>query len=201
MPVIPGYGLLNQGAPWQTTQGTTLNTAATATISPQAPTAQDFQLPGQPGGLQWYQGMSLECEAIGTYASGGTTSNLTIFLAAGVSGTLGTTLLTSGALTLGTGTVTGLRWRFKAQIDVVTLTTAAATFLAITGDLFMQTAVNPATIVGAAVNVNTVGMALATVNGSVLSPYTAATCLGMRATLSAAFGSVQCDRFKIKQIG
>ena len=192
--------LLNAGAPWQTAQGTTLNTAATATISPQAPGPQDFVLPGQPGGLQWYQGMTLLAEAIGTYASGGTASNLTVILAAGVSGTLATNLVTSGALALGTGTVTALRWRFRAQIDVVGLRTDANPFLSVTADLTMQVGAVPATLVGGVSNFMTIPIAYTTINGSTLSPYTAATALGMRATLSAAFGSIQCDRFLISQL-
>src|SRR5258708_14770356 len=83
--------LLNAGSPWQTAQGTSLTTAATATVSPQAPTTQDFVLPGQPNGLQWYVGMQLRLRARGNMSSGGTTTSLTVFPAIGVSGTLGTT--------------------------------------------------------------------------------------------------------------
>ncbi len=64
--------LLNGGAPWQTAQGPTLSTAVTATISPQAQTTQDFVLPGQPNGLQWYTGMQLRLRARGVLTTGGT---------------------------------------------------------------------------------------------------------------------------------
>src|SRR5690349_16400213 len=103
--------LLNTGPPWQTTNGTALtSSASTATISPQAPTGQDFVLPGQPGGLQWYTGMTLRLTARGNMNAGATTSNLTVFLACGVSGTLGTTLATTGLITLGTTITTATGW-------------------------------------------------------------------------------------------
>src|SRR5258708_34573770 len=87
--------LLNAGSPWQTAQGATLSTAATATISPQAPTNQDFVLPGQPNGLQWYTGMQLRLRARGVLTTGGTTTSLALFPAIGVAGTLVTTLRTT----------------------------------------------------------------------------------------------------------
>src|SRR5258708_14010846 len=90
--------LLNAGSPWQTAQGATLSTAATATISPQAPTTQDFVLPGQPNGLQWYTGMQLRLRARGVLATAATTTSLTLFPALGVSGTLATILCTTPAV-------------------------------------------------------------------------------------------------------
>ena len=193
--------LLNYGSPWQTQQGTALSASATtATISPQAPTGQDFVLPGQPSGLQWYTGMSLRVKARGIYGSGGTASNLTIILAVGATSALGTNLITSGALALGTGSISNLRWRFEAQVDVVNIRTDANPFLSITGDLYMQTAVVPATLVGGTSNFMCIPLAYTTVNGSTISPYTAATAMGMRATLSAAYGNITCDRFTIEQL-
>lgn len=190
--------LLNTGAPWQTAQGTALSTASTATISPQAPGPQDFVMPGQANGLQWYQGMSLRVKARGIIGTGGTASNLTVFVAAGVSATLATTLSTTAAIALGTGSLTNLRWRLEAQIDVVGLRTDANPFLATSGELIVgNTSASPAI---ATANGLVVGLPYTTVNGSTLSPYTAATALGLRATLSAAFGSIQCDRFLIEQI-
>ena len=53
--------LLNWGVPWQTSQGTALSASATtATISPQAAGPQDFPLPTQSSGTQWYEGMTLK---------------------------------------------------------------------------------------------------------------------------------------------
>lgn len=188
--------LLNAGAPWQTSAGTALSaSASTATISPQAAGSQDFVLPTQFNGTQWYPGMTLKIEAAGTLNTGGTTSNLTMFLAAGVSGTLATTLTTSGALTLGTGSLTGIEWTLFGLIRCTAIgssgnTLAAAAMWTVAG--------------GAASNTGTIG----TANGNsmglpetavALNTYTAATALGLRATLSAAFGAVQCNEFMVYQ--
>lgn len=190
--------LLNSGDPWQTSQGTALSaSASTATISPQAPTAQDFVLPQQPSGLQWYKGMSLTVKARGKLGSGGTASNLTVLIAAGVSGTLGTTLATTAAFALGTGSLSNLPWELEAQIDCVGLRTDANPFLASDGMLRVGNATTPA--LGTA-NGLLIPLPYTTVNGSSLSPWTAATALGLKATLSAAFGNIQCDRFTIEQI-
>jgi hypothetical protein len=191
--------LLNYGQPWQTTQGTALSaSASTATISPQTPGPQDFVMPGQPGGTQWYQGMSLVIEGHGIIGSGGTASNLTIFLAAGVSATLGTTLATTGAIALGTGTLSNLPFYLNAQVDVIGLRTDANPFLATSGTIMIGTT-STALAIGTT-NGLTVQLPYTTVNGNTLSPYTAASAIGLRATLSAAFGSIQCNRFKIFQV-
>ncbi len=121
--------LLNAGAPWQTAQGPTLSTAATATISPQAPTTQDFVLPGQPNGLQWYTGMQLRLRARGVLTSGGTTSSLTLFPAIGVSGTLATTLCTTPAVVLGATTLTALAWYMDADITCTALGSTGNTLI------------------------------------------------------------------------
>ena len=188
--------LLNWGVPWQTSAGTALSaSASTATISPQAAGSQDFILPTQSSGTQWYEGMTLKIEASGTINTGGTTSNLTTFIAAGVSGTLATTLSTTGALTLGTGSLTGIQWILSAWIRVTGIGSSGNT-LACSG--MMQL---PGTVGS---NTGTVG----TANGTLMSlpetavafnTYTAATALGLRATLSAAFGAIQCNEFLIYQ--
>lgn len=188
--------LLNYGPPWQTTAGTALSaSASTATISPQAAGPQDFILPTQYTGTQWYPGMTLKVEAAGTVNTGGTTSNLTVFLAAGVSGTLATTLGTSGALTLGTGSLTGLEWNLFAWIRCTAIGSSGNT-LAVAGTWTVGTAVGS--------NTGTVGTASGTVmmipeTATAFNTYTAATALGLRATLSAAFGAVQCNEFLIYQ--
>jgi hypothetical protein len=189
--------LLNGGAPWQTTQGTTLSTATTATISPQAPGPQDFVLPGQPGGLQWYAGMVLRVTARCTLTTGGTTSNLTVLIAAGVSGTLGTTLCTTGAIVLGTTSLTAQVLKLEALIRVIAIRSDANTFLDCQGDIEASAASAPTLTTASGV---TVPLPYTTTNGSSLSPWTAATALGLRATLSAAFGSIQCNHFTIEQM-
>jgi hypothetical protein len=186
--------LLNWGVPWQTSQGTALSaTATTATISPQAGGPQDFILPTQSTGTQWYEGMTLKIEASGTINSGGTASNLTVFLAAGVSGTLATTLSTSTAMALGVGTLTGLEWYLLSTIRCINVGSTGNT-LATEGHMHVQT--------------STAGLAIGTANDTVVplpftqtafNTYTAATAVGLRATLSAAFGLIQCNSFQIYQ--
>lgn len=188
--------LLNYGPPWQTTAGTALSaSASTATISPQAAGPQDFILPTQYNGTQWYPGMTLKVEAAGTLNSGGTTSNLTLFLACGVSGTLATTLATSGALTLGTGSVTGVEWTLEAWLRCTTVGSSGNT-LAAAGCWKVGSA--------AGSNTGTLGTAAGTLmmlpeTATAFNTYTAATALGLRATLSAAFGLVQCNEWMVYQ--
>ncbi len=190
--------LLNAGAPWQTTQGTQLSaSASTATISPQAPTTQDFVLPGQPNGLQWYPGMTLRVKGRGTLGSGATGSNLTVFVAVGVSGTLGTTLSTTAAIALGTGSVSSMPWRLEAYINVVAILTSGSAFLETEGEFLFETSVTPA--LGTA-NTTMAPLPYTAVNGSSLSPWTTGTALGLRATLSAAYGNIQCNQFTIEQL-
>ena len=189
--------LLNAGVPWQTVQGTLLNTATTATISPQAGGPQDFVLPSQPTGLQWYAGMVLRVTARGLLTSGGTTSSLTMNVSAGPSAGAGTALVTTGAIPLGTTTLTAQVFKLEVIIRVIALTTAAATFLDAQGDLTLTAGTTPTlTTASGAV----APLAYTLTNGSTLSPYTAATALFLRGTLSAAFGSVQCNQFLIEQM-
>lgn len=191
--------LLNAGTPWQTAAGTALSaSASTATISPQSNAGnQDFILPTQYNGIQWYPGMTLKIEAAGTINTGGTTSNLTVFLACGVSGTLGTTLSTSGALTLGTGSLTGIEWIMNAWVRCTAIGSSGNT-LACAGAMML-----PGTVGS---NTGTIGTANCTImalpeTAVAFNTYTSATALGLRATLSAAFGLVQCNEFLIYQTG
>jgi hypothetical protein len=185
--------LLNAGVPWQTTAGTVLNTAASATISPQVATTQDFVLPGQPNGLQWYPGMVLRIIARGTLASGGTTSTLTVFLACGASGTLGSTLSTTAGIVLGTGSITAQPWKLEAHVGCTAIGTSGNT-LSTEGELIFGDTATPA--FGTA---NVVISALP-LTALAFNTYTAGTALGLRATLSAAFGSILCNQFLIEQL-
>ena len=196
MPIQSWTNLLNAGVPWQTTNGTALtSSASTATISPQAPTGQDFILPGQPNGLQWYPGMALYIRGGGTLNAGGTTSNLTVFLAIGVSGTLATTLATTGALTLGTSVTTAVGWNLEVIIRCLAVGTTGNT-LSAGGTLEFPTV--------ALANVATLGTANNTIMNmpettAAFNTYTQGTAIGLRATLSAAFGSVVCNQFLVFQ--
>lgn len=186
--------LLNYGEPWQTAQGAVLNTATTAVISPQAPTNQDFMLPGQDNGLQWYRTMALRIRARGTFTTGGTTANFTWALAIGVSGTLATVLCTTAAVVMGGTTQGPCAWNLQANIDCIAVGSTGNTLTA-DGNVVMGTTTTPA---------------LATPNGLVVNmpftstafnTYTQGTCIGLKGTLSAAFGSYQCNTFTVEQIG
>lgn len=188
------FNLLNEGIPWQTTPGAVLNTAATATISPQAPTGQDFVLPGQPSGLQWYPGMVLRLKARGTITSGGVASNLTVFPAIGVSGTLATTLSTTAAIALGTGSLSALAWAMEANVECTAIGSTGNT-LSTEGELVIGT--------------TSASPALATANGLIVglpltalafNTYTTGTAIGLRATLSTANGSILCNQFTVEQM-
>lgn len=186
--------LLNWSAPWQTTVGTALSaTATTATITPQAAGPQDFILPTQSTGTQWYTSMALKGEASGTINTGGTASNLTVFPAVGVSGTLATTLSTTAAIALGTGSLTGLEWYMWFTVRCIG-TGSSGNTLTTEGQMHIQT--------------STAGLAIGTANDTVaplpvtsiaFNTYTAATGIGIRATLSAAFGLIQCNSFQLYQ--
>lgn len=108
-------GPVNAGPPWQTASGTTLNTAATATISPELPgTGGDPQV--SPLG----QGLLIRGEAFGIYTCGSTATNLTLALWASITGTAaasGTSLATTGAFAMPVSQ-TNLFWsiRFKLQV-------------------------------------------------------------------------------------
>lgn len=192
--------LLNAGSPWQTTAGAALtSSASTATLSPQAPTGQDFILPQQPNGLQWYPGMTVKIEAGGTVQAGGTTSGLTTFLAIGVSGTLAQTLTTTGVLTLGTSVTTAVGWHIDAVLRVLAIGSSGTT-LSCGGVMTFPTV--------ALANVASLGTANATImnlpeTGVSWNTYPATnpnTAIGLRGTLSAAFGSVQCNQFLLYQV-
>lgn len=188
--------LLNQGSPWQDTAGTQLSaSASTATITPQSSGgSQDFILPTQYCGTQWYKDMTLKLEAEGTIGSGGTASNLTVFIACGVSGTLGTTLTTTAACALGTGTLSGLEWTMNASVRCIAVGSSGNTLTA-EGCIYVQTSTS-ALAIGTA-NVTVLPLP---VTSTAFNTYTAATALGIRATLSAAFGNIQCNAFRIYQV-
>lgn len=189
--------LLNYGPPWQTTNGTLLTTSATtATITPQAPTTQDFILPSQYNGLQWYAGMTLRISARGSFNSGSTTSNATVFLAIGVSGTLATTLTTTGAYTLGAGSLTGMVWRLQAVVRCLAVGTSGNT-LSAGGDIITDTTVGSNT--GNITTANTIMLGMPETT-TAFNTYTQGTAMGLRGTLSAAFGGIQCNQFLIEQI-
>jgi hypothetical protein len=180
MPSQYWESLLNTGAPWQTTAGTALSTATTSTISPQAAGTKDFTLPTP----WWEVGKVVEVQARGILSSGGTTSNLTVLLAAG-SGP--TTLSTTAAIALGTGSVSNMPWRLRAIIRCIAYGSSGNT-LETGGEFMWETSATPA--FGTA---NT-GIAPLADTSAALDT-TSAMPVMLRATLSAAFGSITCQQF------
>lgn len=124
---MPQYwsSLINPNAPWQTASGTALNTAATATISPEGAggTGDDPQI------LTWWQGLVIRVEAQGVYTMGSTATNGTFALYTAASGTAlsgGVVLATTGALALPVS-VTGLYWELTAKIQCRAIAQATST--------------------------------------------------------------------------
>jgi hypothetical protein len=167
---------------WQIGAGTTLNTATTATISPQNATSKDYLI----SPYEWRVNKTIKVYASGLFTTGGTTSNLTWLLAAGATPT---TLSTSPALTLGTGSLTGLPWHLWARIRCLAVASTGNT---------LET---EGTIV---CGINTTTSSLAA-NAMVLDlpltsaavDLTASCAIVLRGTLSAAFGSVTCQTFLV----
>jgi hypothetical protein len=186
--------LLNYGSPWQTSQGAVLNTATTATISPQAPTNQDFMLPGQYNGLQWYAGMSLRIRARGTLTTGATTANFTWALALGPSGMSGATVVgTTAAVVMGATTVGPCAWKMEAAIDCQAIGSTGNT-IQCDGHVIAGNSTTPALLTANAVMINI------PFTNTAFNTYTQGTCIALRGTLSAAFGSYQCNSFIVEQM-
>src|SRR5262245_37513747 len=122
MPLQTFPQLLNSGAPWQTTTGTSLTTATTATISPQATSAKDFQVPGS----LFYPGMVLRCTAWGFLTTTATSTTATIFIAAGATPT---TLCTPVGITTSTTVMTGLQWWWESIHRCTAIASSGNTFL------------------------------------------------------------------------
>jgi hypothetical protein len=187
--------LVNWASPWQISQGTVLNTATTATITPQAAGSQDFILPTQPNGIQFYPGLTYLVKGKGTINTGSAAANLTVFLACGVSGTLASTLSTTSAIALGTGSLSGLEWTLEAEIRCIAIGSSGNT---LTTEGFMDIQTSTAALAIGTANVTKAPLPFTNL---AFNTYTAATALGIRATLSAATGppAIQCNSFQIYQ--
>jgi hypothetical protein len=167
---------------WQIGAGAVLNTATTATISPQNATTKDYLI----SPYEWRINKTIKVFASGAVSSGGTTSNLTMLLAAG--GTP-TTLATTPAMALGTGSIINAPWHLWARIRCLAVASSGNT-LETEGTIVMG---------------NTAAPAFATANGVILDlPMTSAAvdlstscAIMLRATLSAAFGAITCQSFLV----
>ena len=189
--------LINTGAPWQTASGTTLNTAATATISPEGAggTGADPQV------FSFYQGMAVRVKARGVYTCGSTATNATFILRASATGTAlsgGTTLATTGALALPTS-VTNLFWELEALIQCRAMAQGTGTATLYThGALLLQTATwsSPTGNVGIWPMPATAGPTAADVDTTITHT------VGLTGTLSQNTGTpaITCTNFLVEAV-
>lgn len=141
MPVQYWESLTNSGAPWQTSSGTTLSTAATATLNPEGAggTGDDPLIPA----YGFYQGKVIRLTARGIYTMGATATNGTFAVAVSSPGTAlsgGTTLATTGALALPVS-VTNLWWKLQVVVQCRAIAQGTATNTLYTaGEFMLQTA-------------------------------------------------------------
>lgn len=182
--------LLNAGAPWQTTAGTALTTATTATISPQAAGNQDFVLPG------FYPGLAVRVTARGFITTTTTSTTATWLLAANQSGTY-TTLATTAGLATGTTAITGAQWWLRALIRCTAIGSSGNT-LSTQGEL--TAGPNPATSQTINVGAATVVLPMPAASGenAVAVNTFAQTAIVLRATLAGANATVQCTQFMLE---
>lgn len=195
MPSQTWAALLNSGPPWQTTQGTALSTAVTATISPQAPTAKDFAIATN----FLYPGATFRVTASGFLTTTATSTTATIFLAAGATPT---TLATPVGITTGTTVITGIQWTWES-ISRVTAIASTGSTVSTQGSLSLGNS-------GAAVPANpialtvTPGMRLPAPNISGETAASVDTSISMaimlRATLAGANATIQCTQFMVESL-
>jgi hypothetical protein len=195
---MPSQGwaqLLNGGAPWQTTQGTALSTATTATISPQAAGSKDFAVATS----YLYPGAVFRLNAQGFLTTTTTSTTATIFVAAGVTPT---TLATPVGITTGTTAVTGIQWELKV---ICRVTAIGSTGNTISSQGYLEIGNS-----GAAVPANpialtaTPGMKLPMPNASgetaAVIDTTSAMAVMVRGTLAGANATIQCTQFLIESL-
>lgn len=198
--------LLNGGSTRATGPGTTLSASTTpATISPcQAGAATADVAVVNPDGypLGWYAGMLIRVTARGFVNTAGTTSNLSWQLTANVGNSGGTykTLATTTTLALGTGSITGLQWTLDATVRCSAVSQTAGTLLT-QGDVRLPNAVPGAPL--ALTTANALILPLPNISGETSMATvdtTQVTGIGLRATLSAAFGAVGCTEWLVEAL-
>jgi hypothetical protein len=195
MPVQGWTQLLNSDAPWQTTVGPALSTAATATISPQAPTTKDFIVATS----YLYPGALLRTTANGLLTTTATSTTATIFPAAGVTPT---TLCTPVGITTGTTVLTGIQWWWWGFHRIVAVGSTGTTIQSqgwlTLGNSGAALPANPIALTA------TPGMTLPAPNSAGETAAAVDTTVGMalmmRATLVGANATIQCTQFAIEHM-
>lgn len=178
--------LLNNATTYQTSSGTALNTATTATISPQAAGSKDFTLPAN----FFYPGCTLRIWAQGLLTTTGTSTTLTVLLATSTP----TTLATTAGMATGTGSLTGLPWELHAYI-VCTAIGSSGNTLTTQGTLKFATSTAPA--IGTA-NCTIAGLPSASGGTAAAIDTTSAQGICLRATLAGANATIQCTNWDIE---
>lgn len=197
MPMQGWSQLLNSGAPWQTTSGTALSTATTATISPQATSGgKDYVVATS----YLYVGAVFRLTAQGILTTTTTSTTATIFACAGASNT---TLCTPNGITTGTTALTGIPWRWESIHRVQNIASSGNTinsmgWLAL-GNQGAALAANPSALtatagVGPLFAPNSAGETSAAIDT------TSAMALNLRGTLAGANATIQCFQFLIEQL-
>jgi len=189
--------MINPGAPWQTASGTSLATAATATISPEGAggTGADPLV----AAYQFSEGLMIRVKARGIYTCGSTATNATWALYASAPGTAasgGTSLATTGALALPTS-VSNLWWRLDAYIQVRQIAQGTSTSTLYThGEVMIQTA----TPSGTTANIQVWPMPATSGPTAADADTTVAHTVALAATLSQATGSpsITCTNFTLE---
>lgn len=192
----PWSQLVNWGAPWQTTTGTALSTATTATISPQAAGAKDFVVSAS----QFiYHGAVFRLSAQGFLTTTATSTTATIAVAAGATPTV---LATANGITTGTTVVTGIQWELKLICRIVAIAASGNTiqsqgYLEI-GNSGAAVPANPIALTA------TPGMKLPMPNASGETAAAVDTTTNMammvRGTLAGANATIQCTQFLIESL-
>jgi hypothetical protein len=188
--------LLNWGAPWQTTAGTALSTAATATISPQATGPKDFSV----GNQYLYVGAVIRLTAHGILTTTAVSTTATIFAAAGVTPT---TLATPVGITTGTTVITGIQWHWES-ISRITAVASTGNTISTQGRLTLGNSggglpANPIALTGTAA----IGPLFAPNSGGETAAAIDTTVAGvfvMRGTLAGANATIQCTQFLIEHM-
>jgi hypothetical protein len=195
---VPGYSysvLLNDGAPWQTTSGTSLTTATTATISPQETSAKDYLI--LPAYL--HVGSVFRVYAQGILTTTAVSTTATIFLAAGATPT---TLATPVGITTGTTVITGIQW-FWESVSRVTALASTGNTISTAGRLTLGNSgaglpANPIALTA------TPGMVLSAPNSAgetaAAVDTTTSMAIMMRGTLAGANATIGCNQFLVESL-
>lgn len=180
--------------PWQTTNGTALSTATTATISP-LPAGTDKNFPIAGG--TWYPGMTIRVWAAGFITTTTTSTTLTVALATNVNlGSTYVTLATTAGITTGTTAATGLPWWLSGTITCTAIGSSGNT-MSTQARLFVQsTAAQPA--LSGLGNVLHYGMPAASGAAAAAVDTTQVQGIALRGTLAGANATIQCTQWDLE---